>query len=220
MYYDSDNESSIEEVIINDNESSLSQSTFDETEEDQTVYSVASTDIADTSDEYTTSLINILSARVYDEIFYRDEDYLIADKQNNQYVIGMSFSSTTRGFVLASTVSPTTFFQYSYQTIIKYLIMSSVSSIRRKEVDIIKIFIQEDMSYISVIKTYWICLIQRHWKKVYAMRAQLMKQRRILKNHRDYELRGVYKWGIRTLPTIYGMLSSYASLSKDNKYKN
>jgi hypothetical protein len=55
-----------------------------------------------------------------------------------------------------------------------------------------------------VVKTYWIRIIQRRWKSVYAERRRILKLRGGLKAQRQFELCGNY--GLRKLPGLRGLL--------------
>jgi hypothetical protein len=62
-----------------------------------------------------------------------------------------------------------------------------------------------------IIKTYWIRLIQRHWKKTYKMRMDFIQLRKRLSNQRYFELKGRYIIGSNVLPpSLNGMLGGYS----------
>ena len=57
--------------------------------------------------------------------------------------------------------------------------------------------------YVAIIKTFWIKIIQRAWKKVYKNREMAIKQRYLPENIIYWQIHGKWKIG---LPTIHGML--------------
>jgi hypothetical protein len=59
---------------------------------------------------------------------------------------------------------------------------------------------------IAIIKTIWIKLIQRKWKKIYAEREQIIKKRLQFASLYTRELTGKWPDYCARLPTIYGML--------------
>lgn len=59
---------------------------------------------------------------------------------------------------------------------------------------------------IAIIKTIWIKLIQRRWKRLYAKRTQIIKKRCNVAALYNRELTGRWPQDCDYLPTIYGML--------------
>jgi hypothetical protein len=61
---------------------------------------------------------------------------------------------------------------------------------------------------IAILKTIWIKLIQRKWKKIYAERQSIMRRRMSPSSLSTRELTGKWPTHCQHLPSIYGMLSS------------
>ena len=70
-------------------------------------------------------------------------------------------------------------------------------------------FIKLDIIYIDelsgnesvgYIKTFWIKLIQRRWKKIYKQRQDILKQRMLIKSIREKQLTGNWPKGLRMWP--------------------
>ena len=59
---------------------------------------------------------------------------------------------------------------------------------------------------IAIIKTIWIKLIQRRWKRLYAKRRQIIQKRCNVAALYNRELTGHWPQDCDYLPTIYGML--------------
>lgn len=53
-----------------------------------------------------------------------------------------------------------------------------------------------------IIKTFWIKLIQRNWKKIYSIRKQIIKNRMTPNNIFYREIHGIWPYKINYLPTI------------------
>lgn len=60
---------------------------------------------------------------------------------------------------------------------------------------------------IVVIKTFWIRIIQRVWRKIYKERKQNLEKRKLYNSIRFRELHGSWKKSYITRQCIYGMLS-------------
>ena len=60
---------------------------------------------------------------------------------------------------------------------------------------------------VAIIKTIWIKLIQRKWKKVYAERVNIIRQRMYYSSLKTRELTGRWPQSCDYLPTIYGIMS-------------
>ena len=73
-------------------------------------------------------------------------------------------------------------------------------------IDIMQLKISEDGLYLAIIKTYWISLIQRHWKKIIQQKKEYIKLQTNIQYIRNREIS--YK---RKTPifSIIGMLSKY-----------
>jgi hypothetical protein len=56
------------------------------------------------------------------------------------------------------------------------------------------------------LKTFWIRIVQRVWKRVFRERQEIMLKRRTLQNIRYFEQHGKHLPGIHVLPSLYGML--------------
>ena len=60
---------------------------------------------------------------------------------------------------------------------------------------------------IVIIKTFWIRIIQRVWRKICKERKQILEKRKLYNSIKFRELRGSWKKPYITSPGIYGMLS-------------
>ena len=59
---------------------------------------------------------------------------------------------------------------------------------------------------IAIIKTLWLKLIQRTWKKIYSLKKEIIKQRLTPKSLIYREIYGCWPNKLKKLPTIKGML--------------
>jgi hypothetical protein len=58
---------------------------------------------------------------------------------------------------------------------------------------------------VAILKTFWIAVIQRKWKKVYAERKHVLQLRAFPESLRHRELRGKWPAHLITLPGLRGM---------------
>lgn len=61
---------------------------------------------------------------------------------------------------------------------------------------------------VAIIKTIWIKIIQRKWKKVYAERNRIIKTRMQYSSLKTREITGKWPQSCNYLPTLYGMMSN------------
>jgi hypothetical protein len=132
--------------------------------------------------------------------------------------------------MLSLSVSLPIFFKYDINEITNYLITfgsentrenSSWSSFNyqnifhrrtNRNIEIMKMNIIMDGDYpmyTVIIKTHWLRLVQRHWKKIYLQRKNIIKQRGNITNLRYKELTGVYPSNIAYLPNLKGLMKNY-----------
>ena len=59
---------------------------------------------------------------------------------------------------------------------------------------------------VCIIKTMWLKVIQRTWKKVYKTRTQIIKRRCCFQSLKCREITGYWPDSCRYLPSLQGML--------------
>jgi hypothetical protein len=60
---------------------------------------------------------------------------------------------------------------------------------------------------VGVCKTFWLKIIQRKWKKIYAERKRIEKSRTHISEILYYQRHGSWRHGLNTIPSIKGMLA-------------
>jgi hypothetical protein len=148
-----------------------------------------------------------------ENVFYDDQQHLDSDKENDTYYIGMcSYMRYRKIYMMTNSVSTKTFAKYPIDRIQKYLYSYSVIKPLRinneTRVEIMKTHILEDDSLSVVLKTHWIRLIQRCWKKVFQQRCEIIRKRRNPKTLLLAQQTGKYPYGLNHIPGIRGMLNS------------
>ena len=147
-----------------------------------------------------------------ENVFYDDQQHLDSDKENDTYYIGMcSYMRYRRIYMMTNSVSTQTFAKYPIDRIQKYLYSYSVIKPLRinneTRIEIMKTHILEDDSISVVLKTHWIRLIQRCWKKVFQQRCEIIRKRCNPKALLLAQQTGKYPYGLNRIPGIRGMLS-------------
>jgi hypothetical protein len=141
------------------------------------------------------------------EIIYLNEAFLESEKIHNQYLLG----SCNKDLLFECGISSNVFFKSSYNAISTYLFYHNLSYIIHPKIEIIKIEIINDCMFAN-LKTYWIKLIQKHWKKIFEQRKQIINKRKCLKQLFYFEINGKYRPECNYLPGLYGMLNRYRYL--------
>ena len=121
--------------------------------------------------------------------------YTLLDYQNNE-------------LIMVNKIHPKTFMKFNSTLISKYFYWYSGMAFSKKpSTDILQLQIDQYDSYTVIVKTFWIKIIQRTWKRVYAERKKFIEYRRKLTTIRDYEL-GIRK-PIERYLGLYGLLTVY-----------
>jgi hypothetical protein len=162
-------------------------------------------------DDSPYSPYDLQRLEMYDEIYeheslYRDLDEPDDYYRNNHYYIGLSFHDKDYdNLLLASTIQNTTFFKYNLHDVVDYL--NNYSVLYQNFVlqpQILHLTIDENTMYNVTVKTFWIKIIQRNWKRVVKKRKDIIeKSKGLLKYLNNREL------GIKqtSLPCLRGMLN-------------
>uniref|UniRef100_A0A6C0LT29 Uncharacterized protein n=1 Tax=viral metagenome TaxID=1070528 RepID=A0A6C0LT29_9ZZZZ len=176
------------------------------------------------SDNYFDSLSDSISSydeleEELDELYDNDSEFIEQEKTNHNYYIGICKPSRAYDYyLLVNAVSPKLFYKTQYDLLIRYLQEYSVIYMSDPRIEIMKLYILQDETYTVSIKTYWIRLIQRHWKKIISTRKLIYKMRGAIRSLYYFELHGRYPDGLNTLPTLYGMLGCYSNHSTFDKF--
>ena len=140
-----------------------------------------------------------------------ENDFLDSYKEHNKYYIGLYIHYSFFNILLfESCISNKSFFLYQYSDILDYLMINiSVPFNIIPKIQIMKLNILEDGTYSVVLKTYWIKIIQRHFKKLYKIWNNNIIKMMCLDNINHIQRTGYNKHGIARNISIKGMLSNY-----------
>jgi hypothetical protein len=197
MYYISDDESN----SSNDNQtlSLSSDSNSDDGLSNDSIIIEFDQYSDDEEDEYTI-----------DEIYRDEQNFLDSEKQNGHYYIGLYKNMKYQNNLL-NAISAKTFYKYSFIHVLKYLYYYSLVRLYQPNVEIMKLYILNDGTYSVVLKTHWIRLIQRHWRKALQIRKQIMKKQMLVRSLYYREIHGRFPNGMNKMPMLIGLMSQYAT---------
>ena len=147
---------------------------------------------------------------VIDNVYLDERDFLDTDKQNGTHYIGLcSYLPDRRLTLYANAIRPQTLFKYSHTYSLSYLQLYSIIKIRNPSIDIMQLEILADNTYTVIVKTHWLRIVQRTWKKVFQQRKAVLNKRMQLGSIRLFELSGKYPADATYMPTLSGMLHKY-----------
>jgi hypothetical protein len=151
---------------------------------------------------------------IADEVAEAEEPYMDIEKVHNNYYIGSAvYIPENKSIQLDNSVSPATLFSYDIYDIQIYLATYSICNIMRTlpYVHIMKLDIKSDGEYCALIKTFWLKIIQRAWKKRFAQIQHIQRARGFIPALRHFELTGNYPQGLRIIPGLNGLLAPICS---------
>jgi hypothetical protein len=129
-------------------------------------------------------------SEILDDMYDFEEEFDLQEKEDEQYFIGIYICMKDnqwlhseegyRKLYLGMAVSAKLFFQYEYKYIQKYL-CSAIQYCQyarnyHLKVSIMKLNITEDGLCLVTVKTYWLKLIQRHWKNIMKRRKEIIER--------------------------------------------
>lgn len=150
----------------------------------------------------------------YDSIHNEDAFHFYSEKENGKYYIGLCHlythsTSQYRRWLLSTSISANSFFRHSYDNINNYLYYYGLVRIPQHELQIMQVDRLADETCAVTIKTHWLRLVQRHWKKTYCKRRNMVRHRRTPQMQCYSQIHGKYPDCISRLPSLRGMLSMY-----------
>lgn len=157
--------------------------------------------------EYNPFIENELiyeSQRIY-EI---EQSYLDIEKQTGKYYIGSAILMRNRYYIMNTSVTASTFMNFPIYSILFYLYEFSLFHFVKNRIEIMKLHIHHVTGeYIVVLKTFWLRIVQRRWRRIMRERAEVLHKRCSIKNLRHREVYGRHIAGLNVLPGLWGMLA-------------
>ena len=144
-----------------------------------------------------------------ESIYEDDKEHLDSDKTDGHYYVGIYKHITSSGNLMyVNSVSGGTFTKYSLENIREYLHYYSIMLRRCSDVEIMQLYIRKEVYYV-VVKTFWLRIIQRTWKKKIQQYRERQQKKLLPQNIRYREIHGKYPNELNYLPKISGMLAHY-----------
>lgn len=113
---------------------------------------------------------------VVENIFYHEERFLDEDKIDGRYYIGLPcLMKSPQEWILQTPIQPQTMLSYNFNHIMRYLLDYSVTRIRNPKMHIMKLDISNTGAYNVVLKTYWLRIVQRTWKRIFKEQQQFIQ---------------------------------------------
>lgn len=148
-----------------------------------------------------------------DDLYEEDEIFANEERITNNYYIGIC-KKYYDYYLLVNTISPRLFYKTPYELSLKYLREYSIIYIHDPQIEIMKLNILQDGTYSVIKQTYWLRLIQRHWKKIMKMKNDIYNKRMSVISQYSFQIRGRYPYGLNTMPGLVGMLRDYNTKTK------
>jgi hypothetical protein len=175
-------------------------------------YSYSSDDessiIIQTADDYNHySYIDDEIEYRLERIFREESDFIDTDKEDGKYYIGIyKYNYYRKLLLLTNSISAKSFLKFPYIDTLKYLYFYSILRPPVPKISIYSLSVLPDGSYSVIVKTHWLKIIQRNWKRVFKARSQILLKRRSVQSLYNLQISGRYPAGLNSMPSIHGML--------------
>jgi hypothetical protein len=166
-----------------------------------------------TDEEYSVDDNDSILEEEYERICIEENEFMNTDKTHGRCYIGTTLLMHSK-YILDTTISAKSFLCYPFSTVVYYLESNSIFPIGswritnvESRVQIMKLYIHSGTGvYHVVLKTFWLRIVQRTWKRIFRERQTILRKRGYLQNLRYFERRGRHSDNLRVLPGLYGML--------------
>jgi len=183
--------------------------------ETDTEDSVIFEDTSDSNDSYESSELfdnfeddeYSIDTEECETILSEDYHHSFSEKQDKCYYLGSCWEEKNK-WIMANSISARIFYRHSYVNIVHYLWLFSLVRMRYPEIHILQLHISEDGVYNVTIKTFWLRIVQRTWKRIYREREEIKKKRMNIMALRQREITGKFPVGLRVLPNLLGSIVS------------
>lgn len=137
-------------------------------------------------------------------------EYYVPPRQG-EYKLGLvTLDINRKDFVLMTSVDTRTYYKFPHSTVTRYLMEYSLVYIMNPRLDILKMRLFVDnynrIGHYCIIKTHYLRLVQRNWRRILNERAQMWKKRMNPLSMRCRQITGKWPCILRNLPGIRGML--------------
>ena len=145
---------------------------------------------------------------ICEQICHEESAHFYGDRFDKHYYLGTCCRPQNADYwMMSSSISTANFYQYRMVDILHYLWLYSIVRSSRSQFEIMQLHTDNEFgTYKVVLKTFWIRIVQRTWKRIYWERKEIWRKRMSLNALRHREIRGTFPDGIRTLPSMVGMM--------------
>ena len=183
----------------------------EEEEEEEEIILFSETDSDDDDDEFIENEID----------YHMDINYHNDEELNDGYYIGVVDNMT-----LINYITPNVFYNYPFDRVRNYLINWSVIRLTNTNIEIMllnkKLYNENGTLftlYSVTLKTRYIKIIQKAWKRVLEYRKELYKKRLRYNSLRHREIHGKWPEGLHFCPSIKGCINYPSVLDMEMLYK-
>ena len=178
--------------------------------------------------DYFIDKINNIKEDLCDKLYYFLNDFINTDKESNNYYLATPYKSKytlltkNANIIIHNSISREFFMNFKFITLNFYINSSQylhpfsnifsyrpacklTNQVYIETFEIIKTTNEYEDTGSIIIKTFWLKLIQRTWKKIYKKRIEWIKKNYSIQGLHYREINGRNKYG--HIPTIRGMLS-------------
>jgi len=160
----------------------------------------------------------------YGDIFHEEQYHLDMDKYDNKYYIGLAHYNHYRNiYLLSNSVTLGSFLKFPFYKILGYLYVYSIAKPiffkYETGIEIMKTRYLDDSSLSVILKTHWLRIVQRNWKRIYKERKEILKKRCSIYSLYQRQITGRYPEGLNSLPSLIGMLHNLPTCRKSINIK-
>jgi len=166
--------------------------------------------------------VQVFDEDVFEEIADYEDSLPYSDCENNQYCVG-TYMNINNELILTMRIHISTFYKYSQEVLVPYMFYSSEIPMNQGRLSvrtqILQVIILSDDTYTVVVKTFWLRIVQRTWRRIFKQRKIYILCLKKLKI-RETTQSPLYDKCMTALggyPGLRGMLVSYhRDYGKDN----
>ena len=130
-----------------------------------------------TSDEYDYYYdaydIQVFDEDIFEEIAEYEDSFPYSDCENKKYYIG-TYMNIDNELILTMRIRSTTFYKYPQELLVPYMFYACEIPMNECRLSvrtqILQVIIQPDDTYSVVVKTFWLRIIQRTWRRIFKQR--------------------------------------------------
>lgn len=147
----------------------------------------------------------------FEDIEESEMDFQIEDKKHLKYYIGIYEKNKDGLLIMTTTITIQTFGNFDYELVDMYLKYYFVTNNTPVNIDIMQLYISNDLTYYVVLKTFWLRIVQRTWRRIFNQRCAIIQIRKKVSTQEYFRTNGKYPQCASRLPTYLGCIKSNSS---------